>query len=328
MAEKAGSRFARALCVNPSKTTLASAILTALVIVVVGLSLDWAHAKHTLQRIEIGPLGLAVATFAVNYWLRTIRFRLLLDKSSESIRELMGITMLHGLFNYLLPVKSGELSYLLLTKRHLDVSLSESTATLITARFFDFGVIALLLPFAVHQFYDEMPPWLILSSVAYCIVVLGAAALLVAYLRTSEVRSSRPGRDLTTRIRNGIDRTVDSLRTIDERRLYLRLWLVTCAIWGCVLFNYYFITASLGFDPTFSQMVVVSLIIVPLTLIPIQGIANVGTHEAAWVAAFTMFGYSLESSLTIAVTSHMVMFAMFVLLGIVGYAMIGMARRV
>jgi uncharacterized protein (TIRG00374 family) len=313
--------------VSLSRTTLASLILTAVVIVVVGMSLDWAHAARTLHRIEFGWLGLALVVFALNYWLRTIRFRLLLDRTSEGSRDLMAVTMLHGLFNYLLPAKSGELSYLVLTKRHLDVPLPESTATLITARFFDFGVIALLLPLALHQFYHDMPRWLILSSTAYCIGVLGAAVLLVAYLRTAESRASRPGRDLITRIRNGVDRIVDSLRIIDQRRQYLRLWLVTSAIWGCVLLNYYFITTSLGLDPTFSQMVVISLIIIPLTLIPVQGIANVGTHEAAWVAAFTMFGYSLESALTIAVTSHVVMFAMFVLLGTAGYALMGTAER-
>jgi uncharacterized protein (TIRG00374 family) len=314
--------------VSLSKTTLASLILTALVIVVVGLSLEWTHALQTLHQVDLGWIGWALVIFAINYWLRTIRFRLLLNRTSEGTRDLLAVTMLHGLFNYLLPAKSGELSYLVLAKRHLDISLPESAATLITARFFDFGVIALLLPFAVHQFYHEIPRWLILSSAVYCVGVLAAAALLVAYLRTAKSRPPRLERDLVTRIRNGFDRTVDSLRIIDQRRQYLRLWLVTSAIWLCVLLNYYFITASLGFDPTFSQMVVISLILIPLTLIPVQGIANVGTHEAAWIAAFTMFGYSFESALTVAVTSHVVMFAMFVLLGVVGYMLLGPPRHV
>lgn len=310
-----------------SRNTLASLVLTALVIVIAGLSLDWAHAVQTLHRIDFRWLGWALVVFAINYWLRTIRFRLLLNRGPEGTRNLLAITMLHGLFNYLLPAKSGELSYLVLAKRHLDISLPESAATLITARFFDFGVIALLLPFAVHQFYHEMPGWLILSSAVYCIGVLAAAVMLVAYIRTAKNRPPRPGRDLVTRIRNGFDRTIDSLRIIDQRRQYLRLWLVTSAIWLCVLLNYYFITASLGFDPTFSQMVVISLILIPLTLIPVQGIANVGTHEAAWIAAFTMFGYSFESALTVAVTSHVVMFAMFVLLGAIGHTLLGPPRH-
>lgn len=310
-----------------SKSFLASMILTAVVLVVVGYSLDWSYALRTLHRIDFGWLVWALVVFAINYWLRSIRFRMLLNRGPGGNSELLAVTMLHGLFNYLLPAKSGEFSYLVLAKRHLEVPLPESTATLITARFFDFGVIALLLPVAVHQFYHEMPRWLILSSAAYCAVVLAAAVLLVSYLRTSEGEAPRPGRGLTARARNAVNAVLDSLRTIDQRRLYLRLWIVTSAIWVCVLLNYYFITASLGFEPSFSQMAVISIILIPLTLIPVQGIANLGTHEAAWVAAFTMFGYSLESALTIAVTSHVVMFAMFVVLGIAGYTLMAAGRK-
>lgn len=68
----------------------------------------------------------------------------------------------------------------------------------------------------------------------------------------------------------------------------------------------------------FFQIVVVSIIMVPVTLFPIQGFANLGAHELGWVTAFTLFGYPYLDALNIAVSSHIV-YVFFVLsLGLIG----------
>ncbi len=54
-------------------------------------------------------------------------------------------------------------------------------------------------------------------------------------------------------------------------------------------------------------MIVVSIIMVPMTLLPFQGVANLGTHEAGWIIALSLFGQPQETALTIAVGSHLIM---------------------
>jgi len=309
-----------------SITTTVSIIVTALVIVLTAVWLEWSVALRLLRSADVSLLAAALGIFTINYALRTLRFKMLLEAPREQFRELLGITTLHGLFNYLLPAKSGELSYIVLSRKHLEVPIPESAATLITARFFDFGVIAFLLPVAVVQFYTDLPSWLLVSSVIYCVVVLAAAVGLVLYLRRTRKAERAVSKRWWGRLVSLASETLQCLRTIDQRRQYAKLWLVTFGIWVCVLSNYYCIARSLGFDVELGQMIVVSIIIIPLSLIPAQGIANLGTHEAGWVAALSIFGYSFDSAFTLAVTSHVVLFAMFVVLGAFGYAILSVRQ--
>ena len=302
-----------------------SLVFTLLVFAYVALHLNWTLALAHLSAAHPGWLAAAFAFFILNYFLRTLRFHLLIHDPRVLLRRLMGVTSLYGMFNYLLPAKSGELTYVLLLNRCLRVGLADSTATLVTARFFDFGVVALCLPFVLAVFFDQLPDWLIQSSIVYCVLVALAGGLVVVWLRTGRFRTT--DESTKNKLRRAVSKLVDGLRTIDDRRQYWPLWLLSLLIWGCVYTNLYLIVLSIGFAPTLVQMIVVSIILVPLTLLPVQGLANVGTHEVGWVAAYSLFGYSPELALAIAVTTHVVLFVFVLLLGALGSILLRMDKR-
>ena len=303
-----------------STYTLIGIGLSLLVVVYVGGHLDWAVAKNRLMSADVPWLIAGLSVFAVNYVLRTFRFRVLLNAPRLDLRRLLGVMMLYGMFNYLMPAKSGEVSYVLLSHRYLKTSLSQGTATLIAARFFDFGVIALVLPVVLIAFFDQLPTWLLVTAVAYCAIVIGSATLLLGYLRKNSFSDSpvAPPTGLRERLSLIRRRVMSALGKIDQRGEYLTLWLLSGGIWLCIYANFYCIVTSLGFEPTFLQMIVVSVILVPLTLLPVQGIANIGAHEAGFVAALSMFGHSIDSAIVIAVTSHVVLFLFVLVWGVTG----------
>jgi acetyltransferase-like isoleucine patch superfamily enzyme len=125
------------------------------------------------------------------------------------------------------------------------------------------------------------------------------------------------------RLMKGLKKLFVSLQEIDARHEYLRLWLTTTLIWICVQANFYFIVMSMGYTLSVFEIVVVSIIMVPMTLLPFQGFANLGTHEIGWTAAFALFGYPPATALAIAVSSHIVLTAFVLMLGGVGLALLG-----
>ena len=300
--------------------TLAGIGFSLVVIFYVAQHLNWGLAIDRLSTANTTWLAAGLGVFAINYVLRTLRFRVLLNTRQLGLRRLLGVMMLYGMFNYLLPAKSGEVSYVLLSHRYLNTSLSEGTATLIAARFFDFGIIALVLPLVLIAFFDQLPQWLLGSALAYCVMVIGSAVVLLGYLRkrTFSDHATPAPDDLRSRISQAWRRVMSALSAIDRRGQYLPLWLLTGGIWLCVYANFYCIVASLGFEPTMLQMIVISIILVPLTLLPVQGVANIGTHEAGWVTALSMFGHSIDSAVVIAVTSHVVLFVFVLIWGATG----------
>ena len=299
-----------------------SIALTCVVIVLAGVYLDWRLAINALKTADRTWLGIALALFATNWLLRTIRFHSLLRHKAGRFQSMLGITMLHGMFTYMLPAKSGELSYLLLARKHLDVTLPVSAATLIAARLLDFGVIAFLLPVAMLMLDADHPAWLGTGVLLYCVGVVCVAGVVATGLRFGSAWQPTGRSRWWHRPAQGVLSTLDALRGIHRDRQYLRLCALSFGIWVCILMQYFCITLSLGFHPEFAHMVVISVILIPLTLIPVQGIANVGTHEAAWITGLSLFDYSFDSALLLAVTSHVAVFIMFLVLGLVGYVLL------
>ena len=61
-------------------------------------------------------------------------------------------------------------------------------------------------------------------------------------------------------------------------------------------------------------------------LLPIQGFANLGTHEIGWSAAFALFGYSETVALTLAISTHIILLFFVLILGSLGYLLVSAKR--
>jgi uncharacterized protein (TIRG00374 family) len=292
------------------------------------IKLDWNATIGIFTNLKWLWLMMAFGIYFVNYILRTIRFRFLLELKTTSFIQLLGITNLYGMYLYLMPAKSGELSYPLLLKSRLKVPLTTSTALLIVVRFFDFATIALFLPVILIVFWVQFPSWVKLSAILFCCLIYGFGICSIVYLRKPVRTYYENEPDLAPRvaffskIRSSFQKLIQNLRLIDQKKQYWKLWLVTIGIWLCIQLNLYLIILSLGHKLTLFQIAVVSIIMVPLTLFPFQGFANLGTHEFGWTVAFALFGQSEKNALNIAFSSHIILLLFVLLLGIIGSTLI------
>jgi hypothetical protein len=119
---------------------------------------------------------------------------------------------------------------------------------------------------------------------------------------------------------------IENFQVIGWQVPYWRLWFTTLLTWSFVYTNFYLIVLSLGFQFSYFQMIVVSVLMIPLTLLPVQGFANLGSHEVGWVLAFSIFNQPMSTSLTLAVSSHIVMLFFALLIGLVGIILIGTGK--
>jgi uncharacterized protein (TIRG00374 family) len=169
----------------------------------------------------------------------------------------------------------------------------------------------------------QLSPLVRIGSLSFIAIVLLFGIGLLWYIRNPPQNKKN---QLTTtikrpwviRLREGMFKIIASLQSIDRRHIYLILFSLTITIWLCVLTNLYFIMLSLGYSLTFFQIGMITIIMVPLSLLPLQGFADLGTHEIGWTAAFALFGYSNTTALTIAVSSHIVLLFFVLLLGFIG----------
>ena len=308
------------------------AAISLAVISYVLVTLDWSEVRTTIALLKWAWVLLAFAIYFVNYLLRAYRFKILLDLNDISYLKILGVTNLYGMYLYLLPAKFGELTFPVLVKNRLDVEISTSTGTLIVARVFDFLTIAIILPIAMLIYWEIIPINFKIASLVFCLLVFGGFAFFYWLLRNPDLilprlvinKDSKP---ITQKFLGFLDGVYRAAQTIERNQVYWMLFIVTLGLWICINLNFYLITLALGYQFFFFQIVVVSIIMIPVTLFPIQGFANLGAHELGWVTALTLFGLPYLEALNLAVSSHVIYIFFVLILGGIGLTLLTILRR-
>jgi uncharacterized protein (TIRG00374 family) len=304
-----------------------SAILSVALLAYLLLNLDWDILRVAFSDIHWGWLALALLAYLVNILLRALRFANLIYSRPVKWIELIPVAALHNILMYLMPAKTGDVTYIFIAKDRLDLSLTEGTATLFAARFYDFSVVAafltILLPFAK----DEIPDWIFIPAIIFCGLILLGTLGILAFLKFSQPndrpteiaqRLNHEDTETQRKTNKGLRASVPQwfniwhkfiagLREIQQHGAHGRVALITAGIWLCVYSNFYFATKSMGLPVAFYHIAIISMVMIPLTLLPLQGFANIGTHEVGWTSVLVAFNYPYKTALAIAAGSHFVL---------------------
>jgi uncharacterized protein (TIRG00374 family) len=292
---------------------ITSAILSVALLAYLLLNLDWEILRVAFSDIHWGWLALALLAYLVNILLRALRFTNLIYSRPVKWIELVPVSALHNILMYLMPAKTGDVTYVFIAKDRLDLSLTEGTATLFAARFYDFSVVAAVLMVLLPFSKDQIPEWIFLPAVIFCALILLGTIGIFAFLKFS-----KPNLDLVNllnetqpktlqKIRAAWNKFIVGLREIQSHGAHGKVALITAGIWLCVYSNFYFAAKSMGLPVAFYHIAIISMVMIPLTLLPLQGFANIGTHEVGWTSVLVAFNYPYKTALAIAAGSHFVL---------------------
>lgn len=290
---------------------IVSFLVTFIFLVYFLLNLDWVLLSSILAKLRWGWLGLAILTYLVNILLRAMRFQSLIYSRPVQLRQLIPISAIHNLLMYLMPAKTGDISYIMLVKDRLNLPLTEGTATLLAVRFYDFSVITVVLAGILPIIRNDIPEWVLQPARIFLLAASLGIAGVITFLAISSTKKLR-GRyknPVVNRLVAGWNNLIAGLVEIRNSRSSLRIALLTSGIWLCIYTNNFLIGRSLGADISYVHIAVISIVMVPLTLLPLQGFANVGTHEIGWASVLVAFGYTYDTALAISVGSHFLLLA-------------------
>jgi uncharacterized membrane protein YbhN (UPF0104 family) len=296
-----------------------SAVLSVLFLVYVLLNLDWEILRVAFSDIHWGWLVLALLAYLINIFLRALRFTNLIYSRPVKWLELVPVSALHNILMYLMPAKTGDVTYVFIAKDRLDLSLTEGTATLFAARFYDFSVVAAVLMVLLPLSKDEIPDWIFLPAVIFCALILLGTIGILAFLKFSKptlesvsfLTETQPKTQeqvpALQKVRAAWNKFIVGLREIQSHGAHGKVALITAGIWLCVYSNFYFAAKSMGLPVAFYHIAIISMVMIPLTLLPLQGFANIGTHEVGWTSVLVAFNYPYKTALAIAAGSHFVL---------------------
>jgi len=271
------------------------------VVIVVAAVHNRDSVREVIQKADPFWLGTGALCFTLNYLFRAYRLWLYTNKSGLLFPAYLKITSIHGFNTYFLPMRSGDLTLPFLLRLHAEVPLTLGSRILVRARMLDISSLGYLLCCASLMTSSGI-------SVSWRMLMLGLGLgfVLIPYLAIYMFRRG------PNRMKLWLDKLVGtgkpSYPALVETLISLVIW-----FWiGC---TFYCVIRSLSIPLAFYDVWLLIAIQLPLQMLPVQGLANSGNHEAGWVLALSLFGVPASDGLPIALASHVAFILYAILLG-------------
>lgn len=276
---------------------LRSALLSLVAILLFAMAVEWllgwqavASAWQQLDAVhQMAGLLLLLASYLLRAWRNYDYFS---DKLDRQWWRCVHVTVMHNALNNLLPLRSGELSFPLLMRRHLGLGYSRTVPALLLMRLMDIAVLALLALFI--SLHAEHHRWWVMLLLP--LPLAGFPLQNVALRHLIKHRRHKPVR-LAVKAVAGLPRYFGAYC-----RCYLMTWLNWVAKLGLLAWLIGVMTdmplphaffAALGGELT--------------SILPINPPAGLGSYEAGIVAGAALWQTPSTTLLTAAVNVHLLL---------------------
>ncbi len=276
-------------------------------------------AASLLGSLEPAWLLAGAASYVLVNLLRAARFSVLLSQPGLGTRALLPIGFALSLLNNLLPLRGGEVAFVLMMRSGYQVSGARGTATIGLARMLDYLAVALcFLPLALISM-DDLPrrvdwpvaglrtAWLIglvlLAILLGSLVILSLASLgrrALALISQLLARLGLGHRALAVRIMGFAVRMVEAFDAMRDRQRLPRAFGLSILVWLSIFGWQYCMARGLGLSagpgqPDFAS-IGLPLFVVAATLgvlsnaVPLPTMGGHGVIEAGWALGFALVG--------------------------------------
>ncbi len=251
----------------------------------------------------ITGLLVALALTFVSYGLRAIRLYTYFHTEIGSRWPLcLRLMLQHNLYNNLLPMRAGEISFPVLMSRYFGIPLGRSLPALLWFRLLDLHTLALLVLIALPL------PWGRQTSLLLVLLALPLPLVMLRLahrLRRPQVHVSQVP-DGEPRWRAWLQRLLEGLP--QGSALFWSSWFWTAVNWVVKMLVFAWVLGLFIELPLTGALM--GAISGDLTsILPINGLAGAGTYEAGVIAGLMPYGIDAKIGLAAAVNLHLFMLA-------------------
>ena len=293
---------------------LVSGLLSFIILLVLGMRLDWSVLLSELGRLHWPFLPLLVLITLATFWVRALRWRHLLpDGSTVSRVRLFEATLVGFTATFILPLRVGEVIRPWVLSRWQPVRFSAGLASVVIERAFDALTLLVMLGLTLAKL-ESVPP--LVATGAQVVTVLAVVILIIiiaAYLGASQM--IRLGERLITAILGKrypklaqrlvamVEDFLAGLRGISSLKD-----LVWSVFWSAVLWTLLVILYQVGlwsFGVDASPWVGVTVCVMIALAVAAPGAPGfVGTFQLGCVVALALFGYPEEFGVAYSIVLH------------------------
>lgn len=275
--------------------------------------------SRVLNNANLKLIAAAFPFLILANFFRACRFKVLSQKPLTSYK-LFNIVCVHDFLLNVLPLRTGEFSYLYLMKRNSQMPVAEGLSSLIISRSFDFLIIFLLFLISMPLVLEGKIKFFGQISLYFSIflVLLIAAIFSILFFRNAFYRLARKIFKKTF-IQRKIGEFLASMQILKSAKIILFSTIASLLIWLSAFFAFFFIVQSVGFNLNFLEIIFVFSLPLLLSVLFVQGIAGLGTLEGSWAAGFAVLGIAKGTAIASSFMIHAVILFFLIILAIFGF---------
>lgn len=279
------------------RLSLAFAITIAFV-VVVARRLDLEALANSLSRLGTVRIGLGLAVIAVTILLRAVRLCTCLGERPGL--ELVSVSIVHNALVAIVPAKLGELGLPAMLVRLRGTAAVQGLGILVLLRGFDLLALGAVGGLSAALAYGSRGNAASLGLGGLALISVLGLALVSPLCRTLVSRWPAGSGGRLHRVFVPLMATLARL----DRQTGTRLAVLSVAIWVSLFTSFYIFTGGIDPASTWPEVAVEGTAGSLAFALPINGLANLGPFQAAWVAAGSTLGRSGELALISALLAH------------------------
>ena len=223
--------------------------------------------------------------------------------------------------NMVLPMWLGEAVLVYLLRKLHSVNLRSGTACLILLRSIDFFLFAISMPTLVVFSYHSLPSKLTVS-LPLLAVVFGMPLLLLTIFSRRSLNVKHFNLGLPPRLGKRIEHHVcefqAAFRMFANDRNLFQIAIHSAIMWIFSYLHYVFAIWALGFHLSTGDILKLYILLLPLQLVPIKGIADLGTLEGSWFLCLRIIGLNAADAALLGFGSHVLFMLAYILTFVVG----------
>ena len=294
--------------------------------------IDIQEIPRTLSRLSIKALAIGFGCYCLLVFAKALRFRALLNLES-GVHQVFPILAMHTFWGNILPMRTGDVSYVYLMQRRQQVDATQGVASLLVASLIDLALLMGLVVATAWLLRDALRDTFS-GTVLYLIPLLmgGGLVAVVIFVYTAPQACMRftemcAGPLLALEKRavswtvNKILAVLRELTTFRSHRRFLEVWIYSVL---CLLIRFGFqcyLVTEMGVDIPMTEVLFALAFTNVFNLLPIQTVGNFGTTEFPFVWLLNHFGTSIESATVTGFSLHILILLYCLPLGASGFLM-------
>lgn len=287
---------------------------------------------ETLSKISINSLLIGFGCYCLLVIAKALRFRTILSLDNR-VSRIFPILALHTFWGNLLPMRTGDVSYVYLMQRHQKVEPTQGIASLMVASLIDLLLLIGLMVTTSSLLISKLSGKFSFAFLYLIPVLIGSVSLIILVLACTapnlcssiSLKCASPflslERPAVTWVVNKILNILDEITKFRFNLHFFKIWSYSLL---CLLIRFGFqcyLVTQMGVEIPMIEVLFALAFTNVFNLLPIQTVGNFGTTEFPFAWLLHYFGTPIDTATITGFSLHILILLYCLPLGVYGILM-------